>query len=220
MTTEANDNDPRVSEAYRTMATETTPADLDNKILSMAADTGRSGFGLSRAWFRPIAWAATIGLSLAFVLEMSQFNDVAEPTASADSDESRLQQEFDMRSDADVEAKASSSPAAVEVEPAEGAASVSEDFAADEMLLLQEAEEQARARAGPSRAVVANSPAAALTLKKEEASLCEDSARRSAASWYACVEEMRKKDLDEAAALEMEALLIEFPDFQVPEGNR
>lgn len=243
MTTEANDNDTRVSETYRAMATETTPPDLDSKILSMAADTAdvrRSGFGLSRAWFRPIAWTATIGLSLAFVLEMAELNNVAEPTIQTDSDEvleervlgdqvaaepaniGRLQprQELDKRADAAEEAKASAAPATAEVAPAGGTASVSDDFAADEMLLIQEAEEQARARSGPARSVALDGPVAAFAIKKEQAYFCEARSRLSAASWYVCVEDLREKELVEAAEVELEALLAEFPDFEVPDENK
>jgi len=243
MTTEANDNDPRVSDTYRALATETTPPDLDSTVLSLAAaaaDTRQSGFGLSRAWFRPIAWAATIGLSLAFVLEMSELNDVKEPTVQIDSDEAleervlgdqaveelidstrrQRQQELDKRTDMAVEVKASPAPTAAEVAPAAGAASVSDDFAAADMLLLQEAEKQARTRSGPAREAVANSSAAALPIKKEQASLCDAAARRTAASWYACIEELRDKSLIEAAAMELEVLFSEFPDFEAPEANR
>ena len=249
MTTEANDNDPRVSATYREIATEKAPPALDKNILSMAAANRRAGFGLSRAWFRPIAWAATIGLSLAFVLEMSQLDDVSEPIVPTDADAvfedggarpkvnvledrdlanevmsesidaSRLQQEPIMRSDSVVEAKPGPSPATLKVVPGEAEASVSEDFAAPEMLLLQEAEEQARARSGPARAVAADSPAA-LAIKKEYVSLCDDSARRAAASWYACIDGLREQGLDEAADLELESLLAEFPDFEIPDGSR
>ena len=51
MTTESNHNDLRVSEAYQGLATETTPPELDRKILAMAA--GKSRYGLARAWIRP-----------------------------------------------------------------------------------------------------------------------------------------------------------------------
>jgi hypothetical protein len=249
MTNEANDNDPRVSETYREIATETVPPALDKKILSMAAATPRPGFGLSRAWFRPIAWAATIGLSLAFVLEMSQLDDAAEPALSNDADavleEDGARQQNDVlekraladeaigetteadhlqpgpiiRSDTAVGAKTSTSPAAAEVAPAEAGASVSEDFAAADMLLLQQAEEQASVRSGPARAVAVNSPAA-FASKKEYVSLCDDNARRTAASWYACIDDLRERHLDEAVDQELDALLAQFPDFEVPDGNR
>ena len=124
-----------------------------------------------------------------------------------------------MRSDAVVEAKTSPSPAAAGVASSEAGASVSEDFAAADMLLLQEAEEQASVRSGPARAVAVNS-AVVFAKKKEYVSLCDDDARRTAASWYACIDGLREQHLDEAADLELEALLAEFPDFEVPDGNR
>ena len=84
MTTESNHNDPRVSEAYQGLATETTPPGLDRRILAMAADKRRSRYGLARVWVRPLAWAATIGLSLAIVLEVSQFRYGTTPPIEAD----------------------------------------------------------------------------------------------------------------------------------------
>ena len=72
MTTEANNSDPRVSEAYRSSATETTPPELDETILKMAANRAPTRYGLARGWLRSLAWAATIGLSQAFKLEISQ----------------------------------------------------------------------------------------------------------------------------------------------------
>jgi hypothetical protein len=254
MTTEANDNDPSVSEAYRNIATETTPPELDSKILSMAADSRRSTPGLSRRWFRPIAWAATIGLSLAFVLELSELNNVAEPTIENDADailEERvlgdqvaaepgetsrlqmLQQEVDKRVDSAAEAKASQAPAAAErtpaaafappdtASPAAGAVSVSEDFAADDMHLLREAEDQARARSGPVRAVSADAESvAAFAVKKEKTQHCDAEARLTAATWYECIEVLREQELTSAATLELEALFLDFPDFQIPDANR
>jgi hypothetical protein len=65
----------RVSDAYREVANEVTPAELDERILASAARDARSRYGLARAWVRPVAWAATIGLSLAFMLELTWFAD-------------------------------------------------------------------------------------------------------------------------------------------------
>ena len=126
MTNTENGNDPRVSEEYRAIAKETTPPELDSKVLSMAANDVRPRVGLARAWFRPLAWAATIGLSLAFVLELSQLDEVNAPVVDADVAESleeiavedqvtgrtenvsRLRQELENRSDLPAAAKASS----------------------------------------------------------------------------------------------------------------
>lgn len=86
MMTSANDKDPRVAQAYRDLATERTPAALDDKVLAMAAATARSRYGRARGWLRPVAWAATIGLSLAFVLEMARVTDEPAPPAGVASD--------------------------------------------------------------------------------------------------------------------------------------
>ena len=69
----------RVSETYRDIATETSPANLDDKVMAMARQEARTRYGLARAWIRPVAWAATIGLSFAFILEMTYFSDDAPP---------------------------------------------------------------------------------------------------------------------------------------------
>ena len=84
MTTEANDNDPRVSDAYHEMASEEPSAELDRKILSMAAAEASAAGGVPRAWLRPLAWAATVALSFALVLEISQVDDAPTPRADAD----------------------------------------------------------------------------------------------------------------------------------------
>lgn len=188
MTTESNHNDLRISEAYQGLATETTPPELDRKILAMAA--GKSRYGLARAWIRPVAWAATIGLSLAIVLEISQLTNGTTPQFDADSvetleeelipeeaparenGENRLQREPAKRSDAPAPARlsmpaakqASSPPAADEAAPARDvelatdSESVSDDFVTDDMSMLREAEEQARSRSG-------SEPAAAVAVE-------------------------------------------------------
>lgn len=237
MTTEANGNDPRVSETYREAATEKVPLELDRKILTMAADNVRPRYGLARTWTRPVAWAATIGLSLAFVLEISQLNEVAAPALEADTDavdvlEERLvekpavgrstdvrqqRQELEKRSDAPAEI-VSAPPAAKDPGPA--MESVSDDFAATDMNLLHEAEELARSRSGPARVVAADAGIAAFAEKKEQVDYCDSAARLSGATWYACIEDLRANSHDEAADLELEALRLKYPEFQEPDASR
>ncbi|MEJ2297650.1 MAG: hypothetical protein P8X94_03925 [Woeseiaceae bacterium] len=65
----------RVSAAYRDLAKESTPPALDRRILDVASREGRSRYGIVRTWMRPVAWAATIGLSLAILLEITVFSD-------------------------------------------------------------------------------------------------------------------------------------------------
>ena len=77
MTTEHEngERDDLVSKTYRELHAERTPENLNQRILQMASqDTKRGGAGslLSAGWMKPVAWAATIGLSLAIVLELTQ----------------------------------------------------------------------------------------------------------------------------------------------------
>ena len=61
-------NDDKVSQAYRSLADEKTPAHLDRKILEMAAaEAQQPRYSRWMAWSRPLAWAATITLCLSAV---------------------------------------------------------------------------------------------------------------------------------------------------------
>jgi len=222
MTSKANDSDPRVSDAYRELATEKSPPELDATVLKMAAGDVRTRYGLARGWLRPVAWAATIGLSLAFVLEISQYTDVpATPELAAErleaaksKDEDLANQELQKRSDVPAPAKAlaprieGASPAAMEN------AALIQDFETDSASVLQEAEEQMRMHTGEARS------AASFAEKKEWTGHCDAAARASAESWYECIERLRDERLTDAARQELDALLVEFPDFREPAPDR
>ena len=61
-----------VSAAYRDIAVERAPDHLNQSILQQAATTAKPRYARNMSWMRPMAWAATIGLSLAIVLEITQ----------------------------------------------------------------------------------------------------------------------------------------------------
>ena len=231
MTTENNDIDPRVSDAYRDFASETTPPELDRTVLSMAAGAVRSRYGKARAWIRPAAWAATIGLSLAFVLEFSQVPDEAPLSAGgSDGDTFEVLEESVVDDEAAARAKSESAvrqerekrqdtaPAAAE--PALEQDPASADFDVGDMSLLKEAEEQARLRSGDARPAARAAGISALLEDKEPMEGCDSDARASAQSWYACIEALRESGLSDIAAAELETLRSEFPDFQEPTPSR
>ena len=239
MTNENNDIETRVSDAYRDLASETAPPELDRKVLSMAAGARRSRYGKARTWIRPAAWAATIGLSLAFVLELSQVPENAPlSTGGSDADTFEILDESAVggeppartKSDAAVrqeretrlDSSAASSPGApsAAAEPAADRDSAAADFEADDMRLLEEAEERARMQSGQARPAARAAEFSAVAEKKEQASGCDADARTSAQTWYACIEALRESGLPDAAAAEFEALRAEFPDFEEPTPNR
>jgi hypothetical protein len=80
--------DPQVSGQYESLANEKTPARLDRAVLREAtravrADNRKGSFG---AWFRPVAFMVTVGLSLAIILDLSDtsiFNPVTDLSIEA-----------------------------------------------------------------------------------------------------------------------------------------
>ena len=63
-------SDPVVSETYRDAATERAPASLNEAVLRNAAAHAKKGYAHSMLWMRPLAWAATVVLSLAIVVQL------------------------------------------------------------------------------------------------------------------------------------------------------
>ena len=159
-------NDASVTGAYRAMANERAPAHLDEKVLKMAA-AAASPYARARAWMRPVAWAATIALSFAFVLELSQLpsTDLNATGAAQSTDSDTLDQQVIPSEDvaAKVGRLAPQSLPPASIEPADSQqqaerkraststyldAPVKDEFALREMTVLQDAEELARAQAG------------------------------------------------------------------------
>ncbi len=135
-------DDPLVADTYSALAQERAPDHLNKRVLRMAAREGRTRYSRARAWMRPAAWAATIGLSFALVLELTRLPQI-EPEAAtmavprnelADKNENFAEQTM---------------PAAEPRDP------VSMDaFAPKDMAVLREADDRARAQAGPNQVPV------------------------------------------------------------------
>lgn len=70
------ETDDRITRAYRELATERTPVHLDRAVLGRARSAVRPRYSRLRSWTRPLAWAATVMLSVAIVL---QIGDVPGP---------------------------------------------------------------------------------------------------------------------------------------------
>lgn len=62
--------DPVVTERYRDMAGETAPEALNQAVLREAHQQKNNRYSRSVFWMRPMAWAASIGLCLAIVIEL------------------------------------------------------------------------------------------------------------------------------------------------------
>lgn len=68
----ATEADAFVTRTYRGTVVERTPEHLDKAVLDQAARAARPRYAGLRAWTRPMAWAATIMLCFALVLEVGR----------------------------------------------------------------------------------------------------------------------------------------------------
>ncbi|MDJ0748775.1 MAG: hypothetical protein QNJ11_04790 [Woeseiaceae bacterium] len=247
MTEDANNSE--LARAYRDLATESTPPELDDHVLRMAARETRSRYGIARAWVRPVAWAATIGLSLAIMLEVAQIIPPgSEPELSpsseavserfrADEGSARLEQSAAPSEDK-AEAPAAVAPATEDF-PANPGGGAAEELRAGRPVGQDEIEsrsaelddgdafaaknmrilEEAEMQA-IQRAGEQSIATLAAVPNESEANQCDEEVRESAETWYECIVDLRDAGDAELAAFELDALLKTYPDFEVPSPGK
>ncbi len=163
-------SEDRLADTYRALANERAPDYLNEKVLRLAAG-GRTKYARARAWMRPAAWAAVIGLSLAIVLDMTRLPQV-EPDSIGipvpDSREAGTQRRetIDAANEsgapkAEVMAPAAATPVEQRMDtsrtrPASGetdgpARLSNRDFVPKDLTVLRDAEEMARTQTGSDR---------------------------------------------------------------------
>jgi len=204
MTTERDKEaiDELVSQTYREHSVEQAPERLNQEILSMAADNASRGSRtnfLFAAWTKPLAWAATIGISLAVVLELSQVPgssvDIAAPAAES------IREEFaQQRTDVLDEARKQASQESGQNQNAS---------LADEVT-LQDADVAIIGKQNEFSKLVRPVPAAEKTQSDVERP-CDAITRESAEDWLRCIEELREAGAVDAANREYEAYFLEHP---------
>ena len=204
MTTERDKEaiDELVSQTYREHSVEQAPERLNQEILSMATDDASRGSRtnfLFAAWTKPLAWAATIGISLAVVLELSQVPgssvDIAAPAAES------IREEFaQQRTDVLDEARKQASQESGQNQNAS---------LADEVT-LQDADVAIIGKQNEFSKLVRPVPAAEKTQSDVERP-CDAITRESAEDWLRCIEELREAGAVDAANREYEAYFLEYP---------
>ena len=81
--------DSLVTRTYREVASELTPEHLNRAVIKQAADAARPRYLRSVSWTRPMAWAVTVTLCVALVLEVTnapvpEISDVVLPSGRID----------------------------------------------------------------------------------------------------------------------------------------
>ncbi len=71
--------DKDVSRAYRDVATERAPASLNERVLRDARSHAKGDYSHAVRWLRPLAWAATVVLSLGIVIQLTTLPGIEAP---------------------------------------------------------------------------------------------------------------------------------------------
>lgn len=208
-------SDPLVSRVYRELAGETSPSSADQRILARAGAASKGRYARLRLWTRPLAWAATIGLSLVIVLQLSDIGvppGVTQPAAV----------ETDSPDLASADAAGSRDPAELRRDrptahrdiDKSGPPSAPAEIVSADVDMLQEAEDMARLQSGEQQrpeATGALSIAAELddTLAPD---FCDAEARSTRESWLGCIRELEEQGKKPEAAVERRRMQRAFPD--------
>lgn len=189
------DQDPRVSRAYRAWSGERTPPELDRAILRHAADEAAAPRASRTAWFRPLAFAATLVLGVALIYDMQSQTDppLQLPETSTDR------------------------PAAGDAGDAQEAAATA---AGANDARLQDAPAAPPTRYKPSGPRATKERV--LTEEREAvppSAHCTGEQTADAESWRRCIEALRDAGNTEAAAEESIRFEARFPDRREADGN-
>ena len=231
--------DPLIASAYRDLATERVPDALDDIVLKKAHSAVAPRYSGSVRWLRPMAWAATIALSLAIVVQLADIPQVTPPTSDTS-----------FAVDAKREQVTAAAPAAAlqsgtisEQEQSAGGAlpapalreqkerqqntlrksADQQAFKVSEAPILEDAAQIARLQKGPGiqdnlPLTPAHSvpPASAADQETLFQSGCDAQTRKQAEGWHACIVELEKAGLSDLAEHERRQLEAAFPDYEWP----
>ena len=188
-----NDSDPLVSAEYHRLADESAPGELNRAVLRAS----RKGAGRDTvakwhsAWFRPLAGAAVIMLSVAVMME---FNEISQPESPGAFGDETLRP--DNADDAFRDAT---------------------DIAAQQIRAAEAAATRAVQNSGP--ADVANTSFGTIpdqTTGLPSGQGCDARQRATTGAWWQCVESLQNRGAIVQAEQELAALLQSYPAFDVP----
>lgn len=228
-------SDERVSTVYRELAGERAPDRLNDAVLRQAAKAARPAYSRSILWTKPVAWAAVVAICLAITLQVTRVPvpdgvPVELPAAvkrSLDAPADAVQQRAKTRQ-APTEIQAEMPAAASErvVRQDAGAAvkeeampSSAAEFELQEADLLRRADDMVQLQSGRNRQPAqpeTSAYAPGAKLLDESVADCDEKARSTPATWYACIVDLEQAGRADAARRQRERLAEAFPDFEMP----
>ena len=207
--------DPRVSAAYRDMADERTPEHLDHLILNAARGAAKPRWNKAVAWLRPAAWVATIGVCLAIVIEISllqdrdtaEFDSLREETKATYPAETMRLEKAAPQSAEPAAPRSAQKPSFGTSEDSRGRSDQAEVVKRMQEVELRDAIQQVET--APLQLQSAPVPASADEFAEERH--CDDSQTADPNTWLACILELERQGLHDAARLERKLLAETFP---------
>lgn len=200
MTEERYQSDARadalVSQAYRDLEDERTPEHLDRTILKTAAKEARPRYSRFIAWTRPMAWAATVMLSVALVLEVT--NSPSPGVVSFDETIGKFEvqsPEADAKDDGPVESLEES------VVPA------------SELTKKQSNDMRQKATATAEQEFAAGRSLASAAAVSAPVADCDEDAVATPQTWLECIVALESAGMDDAAGEQRILLAEAFPEF-------
>ena len=189
-------SDPVVSAEYRAVAIERTPPKLNSAVIKAARAAARgSGLqGFTASWFRPLAFAASLGLALALLLETTStdyFPWILDPESSS-------------------VGPSDSAPATAEEEQ------ISSEFSEMIEASSKRMREQDVARDAIIQSLSEPGAIEIVTLENV-ARLCTKEQTAGPATWWQCISELDDAGRHDDARAEMEFLQRAHPNFKAPE---
>ena len=204
----AVETDETVSATYRELSREGAPNHLNEKVLQQAAERAlRPRYSRSVMWTRPLAWAATVGLCLAIVLEVTR---VPTPEIVMTDDANSFLEAEPSSIAEEAQAPVRRRPEALKDMKSQLGRSAAKQAANEPIREMVDADTRQQSGAIAALAVSAN------RIDSEAANECPDEIRVDPVTWLACIVDLEESGDTDAALRQRDALEEAFPQFKMP----
>ncbi len=223
----AAETDETVSATYRELSREGAPNYLNEKVLQQAARKAlRPRYSRSIVWTRPLAWAATVGLCLAIVLEVTRvptpevvMTEDAIDFLEAEPPTSPVPEEAQAPAQAPLQAPVRQQPEALKDMKSQLGRSAAKQVA-DEPKREERMQDFAYEAEADLSAVEESIMSEGSDFEMQDALIavneCSDEVRADPVSWLACIADLEETGDTEAALRQRGALKEAFPQFEMP----
>lgn len=204
----AVETDETVSATYRELSREGAPNHLNEKVLQQAAERAlRPRYSRSVMWTRPLAWAATVGLCLAIVLEVTR---VPTPEIVMTDDANSVLEAEPSSIAEEAQAPVRRRPEALKDMKSQLGRSAAKQAANEPIREMVDADTRQQSGAIAALAVSAN------RIDSEATNECPDEIRVDPVTWLACIVDLEESGDTDAALRQRDALEEAFPQFKMP----